>query len=185
MCAYVCPPCRAGLDLRGRAWRLAKGWGPRLARLWLQRMSSVYKEMKGGQRQLLSLCTLNHTHHTHTLTLAQRAVAVLETPQALQCVYVFVLQLAAGTSGSDWQTYTHQAPQLQLSMVEAECVARLVDADWPGQLTKVMHRELIRWWVKSNLTHKLLFTLVRLCRPWTKKKQNFLNQTITLELKLI
>lgn len=43
-----------------------------------------------GQRQLLSLCTLNHTH-----------VAVLESPQALQCVFVFVLQLAVGTSGSD------------------------------------------------------------------------------------
>lgn len=24
-CVYLCPPCWAGLDLRGRAWRLAKG----------------------------------------------------------------------------------------------------------------------------------------------------------------
>lgn len=54
----------------------------------------------GGQRQLLSLCTLNHTH-TCVRTLALLAIAVLETPQALQCVCVFVLQLAARTSGSD------------------------------------------------------------------------------------
>lgn len=99
----VCPPWSTGLDLRGWGWarRLAEGWGPRLARQWLQRMSSVYREMRrgrGGDAETAAFtlyCKL-HTHaHTLTQALTQKAVATLETPQALQvCMCVFVLQLA-------------------------------------------------------------------------------------------
>lgn len=66
MCADVYPPCRAGLDLRGRAWRLAKDWGPRLARLWLQRMSSVYRELGGAETAAFTLYLKPHTYtHSH------------------------------------------------------------------------------------------------------------------------
>lgn len=121
----VYPPCRTGLDLRGWARRLAKGWGPRLARLWLQRMSSVYREMEGRAgvggtyTAAFTLYCKPHTHiDTHALT--QKAVAALETPQALQCVCVCLCySWPSGTSGSDWQPYTHQFPRLQLNTVQA------------------------------------------------------------------
>lgn len=51
LCAQMCVHHVGwGWILRGWgwAWRLAEGWGPRLARLWLQRMSSVYREMRRG-----------------------------------------------------------------------------------------------------------------------------------------
>lgn len=120
----VCPPWSTGLDLRGWGWarRLAEGWGPRLARQWLQRMSSVYREMRrgrGGDAETAAFtlyCKL-HTHaHTLTQALTQKAVATLETPQALQCVCVCLCySWPAGTSGSEW----HISPRLQLNMVQA------------------------------------------------------------------
>lgn len=132
----VCPPWSTGLDLRGWGWarRLAEGWGPRLARQWLQRMSSVYREMRRGrgvdaETAAFTLYCKLHTHaHTLTQALTQKAVATLETPQALQCVCVCLCySWPAGTSGSEWQPYTHQ------SQTAAEH-----GAGWVGESTEML-----------------------------------------------
>lgn len=132
-----------GVELRG--WQRAEGFD------WLACDYSgcqVFTKRRwwwgGGQRQLLSLCTLNHTHrHTHDRTYTEGCSCTGNPTSPAVCMCV----CATAGRWDQWLRltglHTPGPPQLQLSMVQAECVARLVDSDWPGQLREVMHRGLI------------------------------------------
>lgn len=132
LCAQMC------IHHVGRAWIWGAelgGWRRTGGLDWLACDYSgcqVFTERWGGKDSCFH--SVLETTHIHTLALTREAGAVLETPQALQCVCVFVLQLAAGTSGKDWQAYTHQVSQVQLSMVQAEWMQDF----WPGQPRKIM-----------------------------------------------
>lgn len=82
----------------------------------------------GTATAVFTLYCKPHTH-THTYTLTQKAVAALETPQALQCVRVFVLQLARWDQWLRLTAIHTSVPQLQLNTVQAGWGERLVDAD--------------------------------------------------------
>lgn len=124
-----------GAEAELGGWQRAEGLG------WLASDYSgcrVFTERWGGveggdaETAAFTLYCKLHTHaHTLTQALTQKAVATLETPQALQCVCVCLCySWPAGTSGSEWQPYTHQ------SQTAAEHGAgwvgeSTVDADWP------------------------------------------------------
>lgn len=133
-----------------------------------------------GQRQLLSLCTPNHTNRhthtdTHTIALTRRAVAVLETPQALQCVCVFVLQLAAGTSGSDWQAYTHQPPPPTTAEHGAGWMCDKACGFWLTRSAEESNASRVNRLDESEVlcvTRVASLTLVERRRPWAPPKKS-------------
>lgn len=128
-----------GAEAELGGWHRAEGLG------WLACDYSgcwVFTERWGGGRggtetAAFTLYCKLHTHmHTNAHTRhkhLQKAGAPVETPQALQCVCVCLCySWPAGTSGSEWQPYTHHSP------TTAEHGAgwvgeRFVDAGWPGQ----------------------------------------------------
>lgn len=165
MCADVYPPCRAGLDLRGRAWRLAKDWGPRLARLWLQRMSSVYREMWRGGRDSCFHSVLQTTHiHTRTYTGGWSCTGSPTSPAVCMCLcYSWPLGPVAKTD-----RLTHiRSPKYSWAWCRLNgcetCWCRLTRS---AKKNNTKRGEKVKW-VKFSVPEKwLLFYLLRWNQEW-------------------